>query len=112
MSTAASDLARASAAPVLATGGLRTLDVTTTDGSITLAAGAYEVFNGASAHAVACLGASTASMPPVTGASEVAAAFMVPAGGAAAFALDAETAVHAKLLSGTGTLYFHRKGVL
>ena len=110
--TAPSDLARASAAPVLATGGLRTLDLTTSDASITLAEGAYEALNGGTSHAVACLGATTASLPPSTGADEAAAAFMVPAGGAATFAIDTETVLHAKLLSGTGTLYLHRKAAL
>lgn len=110
--TTPSDLARASAAPVLATGGLRTLDLTTTDASITLAPGAYEAFNSGTAHAVACLGATTASLPPSTGAAEAAAAFMVPAGGASSFAILAETVLHAKLLSSTGTLYLHRKAAL
>lgn len=107
-----SDLIRASQSPVLASGGLRTLDVSTTDASIELAAGTYEVLSGASAHAVASLTGSTASLPPSTGAAEATGAFMVPAGGAVTVAIDTATTLHAKLLSGTGTLYLHRKAVL
>lgn len=112
MSTAASDLARASAAPVLAAGGLRTLDLTPSNATISLVAGTYEAFNGASAHAVASLTGSTASLPPSTGAAETTGAFMVPAGGASTFAITETTTLNAKLLSGTGTLYLHRKAVL
>lgn len=112
MPTSPSDLARASAAPVLASGGLRTLDLTTSDASIALAAGAYEAFSNGSALAVVSLTGSTASLPPSTSAAEAAGAFVIPAGGVASFAIDAETTVHARLLVGTGTLYLHRKAAL
>jgi hypothetical protein len=87
---------------------LRTLDLTTSNATISLAAGVWEVFNGGTAHAVASTTGTTASMPPSTGAAAVT-AFMVPAGGAATFHLGTTTTLNAKLLSGTGTLYLHRK---
>jgi hypothetical protein len=95
--------------PFTAASALRTLDLTTSDATITsLAAGTWEAFNGGSAHAVASLTGATTSMPPSTGAAEET-AFMVPAGGSSSFFIAASTTLHAKLLSGTGTLYLHRK---
>ena len=112
MTIAPSDLARASAAPVLATGGLRTLDLTTSDATIDLAAGAYEAHNGGSALAVLSLTEVTTALPPATGVAERLGALVVPAGGVGAFAIDAPTTLHAKTLTGTGTLYLHRKAAL
>ncbi len=110
--TSPSDIIRAASAPIRATGGLRTLSLTTSDATIDLATGVYEALNTGSAHAVASLSESTASLPPSSGATEAAGAFIVPAGGAATFGVDASTTLHAKILSGTGTLYLHRKAVL
>ena len=101
------DLARASAAPVLATGGLRTLDVTTTDGSITLAAGAHEVFNGGAVTAYLRLGSGVSI--PASGGAAVAGQFPVPAGAVATFVTDGSAAVYGLTASSTTTLDFMRK---
>lgn len=87
---------------------LQTLDLTTTNATLSLAAGVWEAFNAGSAHAVASLTGTTASMPPSTGAAAVT-AFMIPAGGSSSFFVASTTTINAKLLSGTGTLYLHRK---
>ena len=110
MAIAPSDQLRAAQAPVTAARALRTLDLTTSNATIILAAGAWEVFNGGTVHAVASLTGTTASMPPSTGAAEVT-AFMIPAGGAVSFTIDEATTLNARALSSTSTLYLHRKAV-
>ena len=84
----------------------RTLALSTTDASVTLPAGVYEAFNEGSATAAVRLGASTTGLPSTT---ETAGLFPVPASGAGSFVLLADTVVHARCLSGTGTLYLMRK---
>lgn len=84
----------------------RTLALTTTDTSVELPAGVYETFNECSAVTAMRLGASTDALPSAT---ETAGLWVVPPNGAATCVLGATTTVHARCLSGTGTLYLHRK---
>ena len=85
----------------------RTLALTTTDGSVTLPAGGYELVLGASSDlAVIGLGTTTTALPD---ASEDANIAVIPSLGVAELALDAETVLHARMLSGTATLYIVRK---
>mgnify|MGYP006921389374 FL=1 len=90
---------------------MQTLDVGTTDTTFAdLPAGAWEAFNTGSVHLVASLTGTTASMPPSSGAAAVT-AFPIPAGGVASFVLYETTTLHAKQISGSGTvaLYLTRK---
>lgn len=89
---------------------MQTLDVATTNTTISLAAGSWEAFNTGSVHLVASLTGTTASMPPSSGAAAVT-AFPIPAGGVATFFIDATTTLNAKQISGSGTvaLYLTRK---
>ncbi len=101
----------AMAQPFNALSALRTLDLTTSNGTIALAGGVWEIFNGGTVHAVASLTGTTASMPPSTGAAEVT-GFMIPAGAAVTIDTGAAGAtLNAKTLSSTATLYLHRKAL-
>lgn len=102
------DAARAAAQPCDASTTTRTLDLTTSDASLTLAAGVYEVMHSGAGFAVLALGAATTSMPPATGTAEVA-CVPVPPGGVASLALSASTVLHARILASTATMYFVRK---
>ncbi len=100
------------AAPYSSRTTLRTLDLTTADTSIDLAAGTYEVIVPASAAGLVavCHGATTASLPPSTGAAEVS-GYVLTAGSVTVVHLDSDTTLHARVLSGTTTLYLVRKAV-
>ena len=88
----------------------RTLALTTTDGSVTLPAGGYElVLGGSSDLAVIGLGTATTGLPD---ASEDANIAVVPSLGVVELALDAETELHARTLSGSATMYIVRKAAL
>lgn len=97
----------AARAPLSARCATRLLSLTTTDASVTLPGGGYElVLSGASDVAVLGLGVSTTGKPdtsPTTGLS------VLPPGGSAELVCDGETTLHARTLSGTGTLYIIAK---
>ena len=101
-----------SAAPLSSRTTVRTLDLTTTDTSITLAAGTYEITVPATAAGEVALreGAATTSLPPSTGAAEVSGA-LIPPGATVVWHIDADVAMHARVLSGTTTIRLHRKAV-
>lgn len=102
---------RAAAHPFDALTALRTLDLTTSNATISLAAGVWEVFlPSTAAIAVASLTGTTASMPPATGAAEVT-GFVLAPGGVMTIALAVATTLNARVTSGTATLYLHRKAL-
>ena len=104
-----SDALRALDAPILAATGHRTLDLTTGDASISLAAGSYEVINGGSVLVYVHLG-SVVSVP-ASGAAEVAGQCPIPAGAKANVHIpgDAAVALHGSTASGTATIHLVRK---
>ena len=108
--TTASDLSRAADAPLIAGGGHRTLDASTTPASIALAPGVHEVFNAGSVLAFVRIGAAVSV--PASGADEVSAQGIVPAGGALVIALPEAATVHALTGSSSATLHFVRKAAL
>lgn len=109
MTISPSDIARAAATPYDALTGLRTLDLTTSNATISLAAGVYDAFHdGASGRAILSLTGTTASMPPATGAAEVT-GFVCPAGSAVTFTVLDTTTLNAKVSASTATLYLVRK---
>lgn len=111
MALSPADILRAASLPYDASTTLRTLDLTTSDATISLAAGVYDVFHdGASARAIVSLTGVTTSMPPATGAAEVT-AFVVPAGSMGTFAITDTTTLHAKASASTATLYLVRKAL-
>lgn len=102
------DTARAAAQPCDASTTTRTLDLTTADASLTgLAAGVYELMHSGTGFAVVAFAATT-SMPPSTGAAEVA-CVPVPPGGVVTLVVAAGATLHARILAGTATLYVVRK---
>ena len=108
--TTASDLSRAADAPLIAGGGHRTLDASTSPASIALAAGVHEVFNAGTVLAFVRIGAAVSV--PSSGAAEVSAQGLVPAGGALVIALPEAATVHALTGSSSATLHFVRKAAL
>ncbi len=108
--TTASDLSRAADAPLIAGGGHRTLDASTTPASIALAPGVHEVFNAGTVLAFVRIGAAVSV--PSSGAAEVSAQGLVPAGGALVIALPEAATVHALTGSSSATLHFVRKAAL
>ena len=108
--TTASDLSRAADAPLIASGGHRTLDASTSPASIALALGVHEVFNAGSVLAFVRIG--TAVSVPSSGAAEVSAQGIVPAGGSLVIALPEAATVHALTGSSSATLHFVRKAAL
>lgn len=108
--TTASDLSRAADAPLIAGGGHRTLDASTTPASIALAPGVHEVFNAGTVLAFVRIGAAVSV--PSSGAAEVSAQGLVPAGGALVIALPEAATVHELTGSSSATLHFVRKAAL
>lgn len=94
--------------PIDAHTATRTLALTTTDATVTLPAGVYEVYTDSTALVALGLGVATTGLPSTT---ETAGLGVVPPGGATSMVLLAETVLHARCLSGTGTLYLMRKAV-
>ena len=93
--------------PITARTATRTLSLTTSDTSVALPAGGYElVLGGSSDLAVIGLGVSTTSLPSAT---ETEGISVIPSLGSAEHALDAVTTLHARVLTGTATLYIVRK---
>jgi hypothetical protein len=90
----------------------RTLDLTTTSTSIDLAAGVYELVVPSSAAGLVAVrhGATSAALPPSTGGTEVAGYLLTP-GSVSVVYLDDATTLHARVTSGTTTLYLLRKAV-
>lgn len=85
----------------------RTLGLTTTDTTVELAAGGYELVLGASSDlAVVGLGVSTTGKPDATLTTGLA---VIPSLGACDAVLDAPTTLHARVLSGTAVLYIVKK---
>lgn len=94
-------------APINARCATRTLALTTTNASVSLPAGGYELVLGASSDlAVIGLGVATTALPT---AAETEALAVIPSLGAVELALDAASTLHARVLSGTATLYIVRK---
>lgn len=93
-------------APITARCATRTLSLTTADATVDLPAGGYELVLDAASAAVIGQGVTTAAKPDAT---ETEGVSVIPAGGSAEHALDAATTLHARVLSGTGTLYIVRK---
>lgn len=85
----------------------RRLDLSTTPANISLAAGAYEVYNGGSV--AAYLRVASGVSIPASGGAAVAGQFVVPAGGGATFVVDGAAAVYGLTSSGTTTVDFLRK---
>lgn len=85
----------------------RRLDVSTTPANITLAAGAYETYNGGTVAAYLRIGSGVSI--PGSGAALVAGQFTVPAGTVVTFVTDGAAAVYGLTASGTTTLDFMRK---
>lgn len=99
--------ARSPLTPSCATRGLA---LTTSDASVTLPAGGYElVLDNTSDAAVIGFGVATTGLPST---SETAGIAVIPSGGTCDFVLDAETEMHARVLSGTGNANFVRKAAL
>lgn len=88
------------------------LDTSTTNASITLTEGVYEITNASSAELYVRVGATTASvMPPSSGVTTgVVGAWSIPAGASFTAVLPAG-ALHARIASGTGALRIHQKAV-
>lgn len=104
----ATDTARAAAQPCDASTTTRTLDLTTSDASLSgLAAGVYELMHSGTGFAVVAFTATT-SMPPASAAAAVA-CVPVPPGGVVTLVIEASATLHARILSGTATLYAVRK---
>lgn len=94
-------------APITARCATRTLALTTTDATVELPAGGYELILGASSDlAVIGHGVDTTGKPDAT---ETEGVSIIPSLGAAEHALEAATTLHARVLSGTATLYIVRK---
>jgi hypothetical protein len=100
------DAARLGAHPLTIACAHRRLDLTTSDTSITLVDGVYEVYNAGTVLAYVRIG--SAVIVPSTGAAEVAGQAPVPAGGAVTLAMGAGD-LHALTASGTATLEILRK---
>ena len=94
--------------PIDAHTATRTLALTTSDATVDLPAGVYEVYADATAVTAVGLGVATTGLPSST---ETAGLGIVPPSGAVPVVLLATTTVHARCLSGTGTLYLIRKAV-
>lgn len=94
-------------APLGARTATRTLALTTTNASVSLPAGGYELVLGASSDlAVLGIGVATTSLPSTTETEGIA---VIPSLGVAEMVLDATTTLNARVLSGTATLYIVRK---
>ena len=101
-----------SSAPYSSRTTLRTLDLTTSDATIDLAAGTYEVIVPSTAAGNVYLrhGVTSASLPPSTGAAEVSGYPLLP-GSVSVVHLDDATTMHARVASGTTTISLVRKAV-
>lgn len=100
---------RAAAQPFDAATTTQTLDLTDTDDSIPLAAGVYECHHTGSGLVPMRLGSTTVGLPPASKAAAVT-GWLVPGNGAVVtIVVEAAGALHARTLTGTATLYLHRK---
>lgn len=94
-------------APVTARCATRTLALTTTDATVELPAGGYELILGASSDfAVIGHDVATTGKPDAT---ETEGVSIIPSLGAAEHSFQASTTLHARVLSGTAVLYIVRK---
>lgn len=94
-------------APITAAAATQTLSLTTSDATVSLVAGGYELVVGASSDLVVIgRGVATTSLPSGT---ETAGISVIPSLGSAEHTLDAAETLHARTLSGTATLYIVRK---
>lgn len=98
---------RAAAEPFSSTTTTQTLDLTTSDDSLPLAAGVYECHHTGSGLVAVRLGAVTTSFPPASKAAAVT-GWLIPAGAVVVIVADGSD-LHARTLSGTATLYLMRK---
>lgn len=101
-----------SSAPYSSRTTTRTLDLTTSSTSISLAAGTYELVvpSGAAGLVAVRHGATADALPPSTGAAEVT-GYMLAPGSVSVLYLDDAATLHARVLSGTTTIYLIRKAV-
>jgi hypothetical protein len=94
-------------APITARCATRTLALTTTEATVDLPAGGYElVLDGSTAMAVIGHGVTTTGKPDAT---ETEGISVIPSLGSAEHAFDATTTLRARVLSGTATLCIVRK---
>lgn len=94
-------------APLGARVATRTLALTTTNATVSLPAGGYELVLGASSDlAVIGFDVATTGLPSST---ETAGLAVIPSLGAAEVVLDEATTLNARVLSGSATLYIVRK---
>jgi hypothetical protein len=99
------DAQRLDAAPFDASSTLYRLDLTTSDGSITLPSGGYVIcLEDASTAAGAILRCAATASNPASGAS-LSAACLLQSGAAITLTLESQTVLHAVMRAGTGILY-------
>lgn len=110
MSFGTYDPVRAADAPLLAAGGHRVLEASTSPASITLAAGVHEIYNEGPSFAYVRIGAAVSV--PSSGDPEVSGQAPVPVGGTLTIALPAATTVHALVAADTAMLHCVRKAAL
>lgn len=94
--------------PISAGDATRTLALTTTDTSVSLPAGGYELILGGSSD-LAVIGRNDVATTGKPDATETPGISVIPSFGSAEHTLDATETVHARVLSGTATLYIVRK---
>lgn len=107
MTIATDDALRAVAQPYDPRTTTRTLDLTNADAEITIDEGVYDLHHTGSATVYVRHGATSADLPPATGAAEVD-GFPIPAGTVTSAALPAGV-LHARVASSTATLSLVRK---
>jgi len=100
-------LINACRAPLTARCTTRTLALTTTDATVTLPEGGYEiVLRGSTDAAVIGHGVDTTGLPSATATDGIS---VIPSGGAAEVIVEGTTVMHARVLAGTATLIIVRK---
>jgi hypothetical protein len=87
-----------------------TLDLTTTDATVSLGPGVYACYAAnATDETVVGLGVTTTARPPASGSPPGAGLFSMNVGMTGSFTLNATTTLHARVLSGTANLRLMRK---
>lgn len=110
MSFGTYDPVRAAEGPLLAAGGYRVLEASTSPASITLAAGVHEIYNEGPQPAYVRIGSAVSV--PSSGDPEVSGQAFVPVGATLVLALPAATAMHALVSADTAMLHCVRKVAL
>lgn len=110
MAISPSDLLRAAQGPINARVSATSFEADTSDDSITLSAGAYELFN-ESTTILAWLQLGAVAAIPADKAALVTGLFFLPPGGVDMLVLDAETALHAITASSSAVIRIAKKAV-